>query len=326
MKLLCSKFRYWAARVAGLCILFVTIFGQSAWPQARTIKLINPFPPGGTADVIARVVTDQIGRTRGVSFVIENRPGAGTVIGSDLVARAKPDSNTLLINSAAMIISANLRKVTFDPLTSFTPICNLTQSPQLLVVNSASPYRSMGDIVEAARKQPDSLTLSSTAGGGAQIGFERFRRAANVAMTYVPYPGNAPTVNAVLGGHVTVGIANYADWIGHLQTGKARAIAAMTPERIDLLPELPTIGEAGYKEFEYLTWFGIMAPAKLPDQSSRQLTEWFATARQDEDVKAKLRAQGFLPLNHCGQEFVAAMRNEHETYGRVIRETNIKAE
>ena len=324
MKLHHRRFQHLAANAAALWLLSIT--GDAALPQTSTIKLINPFPPGGTADIIARTVTEQIGRTRGASFVIENRPGAGTIIGSDLVARAKPDGNTLLINSAALFISANLRKVGFDPLTSFTPICSLTQSPQLMVVNRASPYRTMSDIVEAARKYPDKLTLSSTAGGGAQIGFERFKRAANVAMTYVPYPGNAPTVNAVLGGHVSVGIANYADWIGHLQAGTARAIATMTPERVDLLPELPTIGEAGYKEFEYLTWFGILAPAKIPDQVSRQLTEWFAMARQDEGVQAKLRAHGFLPTNECGQEFAAVMRNEHDTYGRVIREINFKAD
>src|SRR5262245_14888634 len=121
------------------CVIPLALTTHSASSQARTIKLINPFPTGGTADIIARIVTEQIGRTRGVTVVIENRPGAGTLIGAEAVARAAPDGNTLLINSSAMLIGAHLRKLNFDPLASFAPICSLTQSPQLLVVNSASP-------------------------------------------------------------------------------------------------------------------------------------------------------------------------------------------
>jgi tripartite-type tricarboxylate transporter receptor subunit TctC len=130
-----------AALVCLAAIVPLAVSTRSAMPQARTIKLINPYPPGGTADIIARLVTEQIGRTQGVTFVIENRPGAGTAIGSDVVARAAPDGNTLLMNSVAFLITAHLRKLNFDPFASFEPICNLTQSPQLLFVNSASPLR-----------------------------------------------------------------------------------------------------------------------------------------------------------------------------------------
>ena len=260
---------------------------QSAFSQTRTIKLINPFPPGGTADIIGRVVADQISRTRGITFIFENRPGAGTVIGAEMVARATPDGNTLLINSSAVIIGSHLRKLNFDPLTSFTPICTLTQSPQLLFVNSDSPYRTLGEVVAAARARPGELTLASTGPGtNWHISFENFKRIAKVSITYVPFPGNAPTVNAVLGGHVTVGVANYADLVGHFQAGKLRALAAVTPSRIEPLPELQTVAEAGNQEFEYVTWFGILAPAGTPEATAKQLSEWFAAARQAEDVKA----------------------------------------
>jgi tripartite-type tricarboxylate transporter receptor subunit TctC len=295
--------------------------------QTRTIKIVNPFPPGGTADIIARIVIEQISRAHGATFIIENRPGAGTVIGMDTAMRAAPDGNTLLINSPAMLISAHLRKLNFDPISEFAPICSLTQSPQLLVVNSASPYRTMADYVAAARAKPGELTLSSTGPAtGAHIGFESFRRAANVSITYVPFPGNAPTVNAILGGHVTAGIANYADLIGHIQAGKVRPLVTLTTARIEPLPDLQTVGEAGYKEFEYMTWFGMFAPAKTPEPAMKQLIEWFAAAREAPEVKAKLVGQGLYPMTQCGAQFAAVVRREYEDYGRMIRDANIKGE
>jgi tripartite-type tricarboxylate transporter receptor subunit TctC len=317
---------------AGAAVLVLTspiplvLTTHSASSQARAIKLINPFPPGGTADVIARIVTEQIGRMRGATFVIENRPGAATMIGTEVAARAAPDGNTLLINSTSFVINPHLRKLNFDPLASFAPICNLTQSPQLLFVNNDSSYRTMAALIAAAVAKPGELTLASTPAGSAQISFERFKRAANVSITYVPFPGNAPTVNAVLGGHVTAGLANYADLVGHIQAGKLRALATMTPTRVEALPDLPTVGEAGYKEFEYLGWFGVVAPAQTAEQKVNQLMEWFTTALQDSEVKAKLTAQGLFPLKECGAEFAATLRKEYDDYGRAIREANIKAE
>jgi tripartite-type tricarboxylate transporter receptor subunit TctC len=327
LKFLRRQFLHLAAGAAAFCILSVTMISHGAWSQVRTIRLINPFPPGGTADIIGRVVTEQISRTRGVTFVLENRPGAGTVIGAEVVARATADGNTLLINSTALLISANLRKLNFDPLAAFAPICELMQSPQILFVNSTSPYRTMGDFVAAARAKPGELSLASTGPAtNSHISFENFKRAANVSITFVPFPGNAPTVNAVLGGHVSIGIANYADLVGHFQAGKLRAIATVAPTRVDPMPDLPTVAEAGYKEFEYVTWFGILAPAKTPNPTVEQLSEWFAAARAAEEVKAKLVVQGLYPMSGCGAEFAAFMRKEYENWGRVIREANIKAE
>jgi tripartite-type tricarboxylate transporter receptor subunit TctC len=206
------------ARVAVL----ILACASSALPQSRTIRLVNPYPPGGTGDIIARIVTEQIGRTQNVSFVVEDRPGGGSVVGADVVARAVPDGNTLLLNTSAVLINAHLRKLNFDALASFEPICNVTQSPQLIFVNSTSPYRSVADLVAAARDNHADLTLATTGPfSAAHIGFERFKQIAHVSITHVPFPGNAPTVNAVLGGHVSAGIANYADLVGHFAAEQA---------------------------------------------------------------------------------------------------------
>jgi tripartite-type tricarboxylate transporter receptor subunit TctC len=300
---------------------------EVAQSQARTIKIINPYPPGGTADIVARVVGEEIGRAQGVTMLVENRPGAGTVIGTEAAARAAPDGNTLLITSVAFVINPHLRKLNYDPLKSFQPICNLTQSPQVVVVNSASRYRTIADLMGAARAQPGELTLASTGPASpSQIAFEMLEHAANVQMIYVPFPGNAPTVNAVLGGHVTAGIANYADVVGHLKAGTLRAIATPSPTRIQELPEVPTAAESGHKEFEYEVWFGMLAPARTPKETVSRLSGWFAAAMQVPEVREKLAVQGLYPVGTCGAEFAAGLSRQFDAYDRIIREANIKAE
>jgi len=301
---------------------------HGAWSQTtRTIKIVNPYPPGGTADIVARVLSEQIGRRQGVTMVIENRPGGGTVIGTEAVARAAPDGNTLLITSVVFVINPHLRKLNYDPLTSFEPICNLVQSPQALVVNSGSPYRTMADLMNAARDKPGELTFASTGPASpSHVAFEIMKRTAKLDMIYVPFPGNAPTINAVLGGHVTVGIANYADVVGHLKAGTLRALLTPSATRIEALPDLPTAAEAGHKEFEYEIWFGMLTPAKTSKDLVSQLSNWFVAAMQAPEIKEKLVVQGLYPVGACGADFAADLRRQSVDYGRVIREANIKAE
>jgi tripartite-type tricarboxylate transporter receptor subunit TctC len=328
VKLSRSELLLLAGVSAALSVFLALILsGHGAWSQARTIKIVNPYPPGGTADIVARVLSDHIGRSQGVTMLVENRPGGGTVIGTEAASRAAPDGNTLLITSVVFVINPHLRKLSYDPLTSFEPICNLTQSPQVIVVNSGSPYRTMADLVNAARGKPGELTLASTGPASpSHIAFEMLKREAKVQMTYVPFPGNAPTVNAVLGAHVTAGVANYADVVGHLKAGTLRALATPSPTRIETMPEVPTTVEAGHKEFEYEIWFGMLAPAKTPKTMTSQLSDWFVAAMQVPEVRAKLLVQGLYPVGTCGADFAADLRRQYEDYGRVIREANIKAE
>jgi tripartite-type tricarboxylate transporter receptor subunit TctC len=331
LELLRRQFLHVAAGAAALSVISaipIALSGQDAVAQTtRTIRIVVPFPPGGTGDLIARVMGEQIGRTQGVTVVIENRPGAGSVIGTEAAARAAPDGNTLLIASSGINTNALLRKLNYHPLTSFEPICNLTQSPHLIVVNSALPYRTIADLVSAARASPGALTFASTGPAtNSQIAFEILKRVAKVDMTYVPFPGNAPTVNAILGAHVTSAVANYMDLVEHLKAGKLRALATFTPTRVEPLPELPTIAESGYKESEYWNWFGVVAPAKTPKETVSQLSGWFSAALQAPDLRAKLVVQGLYPAGACGADFAAFLRKEYDDYGRIIREANIKAE
>jgi tripartite-type tricarboxylate transporter receptor subunit TctC len=306
----------------------IALTGHEAWSQAtRTIRIIVPFQPGGTADIVARLLGEQIGRMHGPTVVVENRPGAGSIVGTEAVARAVPDGNTLLINVAEFAINPHLRKSNYDPLTSFEPICHLVNSPTVIVVNSASPYRSLADLLDAARSRPGALTLASVGPGSPfHLGFEMLKSAAKVDMAFIPYPGNAPAVNAVLGEHVTSMFGTYSNVAEHLKAGKLRALATATRTRIEALPEIPTIAESGYRDFEVDSWFGVVAPAKTSRERVAQLADWFATALQAADVVKKLDVQDLNPVGACGADFAAYIRKRNDEYGRIIREANIEVE
>jgi tripartite-type tricarboxylate transporter receptor subunit TctC len=259
-------------------------------------------------------------------MVIESRPGAGTTIGTEAVVRAAPDGNTLLINAPFLLISPHLRRLSYDPLTSLEPICYLVSSPGVLVVNEASPYQTLADLIDAARKAPGQLTFASAGPGTThQIGFEMLKRAAGINLIYVPYPGGAAAIGALLGGHVTSVLAEYAPLAEHLKAGKLRAIATTARTRIPALPELPTVAES-YTDYEVDFWWGLFAPAKTPQERITQLAAWFTEAMQVPELKEKLIRQGFYPVGTCGAGFAALLRKQFDDYGRIIREANIKSD
>jgi tripartite-type tricarboxylate transporter receptor subunit TctC len=284
------QFLYLAGCAALLGILSISWSGRSAWAQtARTIRIVVPFPAGGSADILARLLGEQINKSQGPTVLIENRPGAGASIAYELVARAPPDGNTLVINANSIVINPLLRKATYDPLTSFEPICYLVSSPQVIVVNSASPYRTLADFVAAAYAKPGELTVATVGPATTQhIGFEQLKRLANLNVTYVPYSGGAPAITALLGGHVAAVLGNYSEAVEHLNAGKLRALAATSRTRIAPLPDVPTVAESGYKNYEAEVWFGVAAPAKTPKETVTQLATWFTAAMQASEVKPKL--------------------------------------
>jgi tripartite-type tricarboxylate transporter receptor subunit TctC len=294
---------------------------------ARTVKIVVASAPGGVNDILARLLGDQIGRMQGLTVVVDNRPGAGEVIGTEQVARAAPDGNTFLFAANPFVINPHLRKVAYDPLTSFEPICELATAPTLISVNAASPYRSLGDLLAAARAAPGALTMASIGPGSPfHLGFEQLKHMAKVDMTFVPFPGNGPSVNALLGGHVSMMFGTYANVAEHLATGKLRAIAATTRKRFEELPDLPTVIESGFPNFEVPAWFVSLAPAKTPPATLAQLAHWITAAVEAPEVKEKLRVQGLHPSSRCGAELAASLRREFEEAGRIMREANIKGE
>jgi tripartite-type tricarboxylate transporter receptor subunit TctC len=314
--------------VACCTIIVLASSGSDARSQSgRTIRLVVPVPPGASTDAVARLMAEQIGRAQGVTIVVENRPGASGMIGTEQVSRAAPDGNTLLMTANTYLIDAQTRKANYHPVTAFDPICFLVQSPAVFVVNSASPYKTLKDLLDAARAKPGEMSMGAVGPGSTfQMGFTTFTRASNVNMTYVPYPGSAPAATAVMGQHVTSAFAGFAVVAEQIKADKLRALAVATMKRIDPLPDVPTFDESGFKNLEVDNWFGIVAPVGTPREILSQYAGWLKAALADPEVKAKLALQGLYPVGQCGDEFAAYVRKRFGEYGEMIRESNIKAQ
>jgi tripartite-type tricarboxylate transporter receptor subunit TctC len=328
MKLPGRQFLHLCAGAAALTVISVFVLAMSnpdAWSQtARTIKVVVPFPPGGAADILARLMAEEIGRA-GPTIVIENRPGGGAAIAYEAVARAAPDGNTLVINGNSLVINPHFRKVNYDPLTSFEPVCHLVNSPNLIVVNSSSPYRTLDDYLAAARSKPGELAFAAVGPATAQhIGFEQFVRLAGINVTFVPYQGGAPAVTAVLGGHVSAALANYSEAVEQLNAGKLRALVSLSRERIAALPDVQSTTDVGFKDYSMEVWFGALAPAKTPKDVVTELAIWIKAAIQAPNVKPRLAALGLYPIGTCLDDFAAYIRKQYDEYGRIIHEANIK--
>ncbi len=310
--------------IACFAVALVALTGEGASSLGvGTMKLVVPVAPGGALDYVARLLAEQVKRTHAI--VVESRPGAGTAIGSEIVAHAPADGDTLLFTAGGnLLIGPHVRKLNYDPLTDFDPICALVKFPEIIAVNAAAPYRTLAELLGAARAQPGQLTVASLGpASDLQIAFEKLKRGANVDMIYVPYPGVAPAVNALLGGHVTAAITSYSSASAQIKAGKLRVLATTSRARLDEMPDVPTVAESGFPDYAVEIWFGLFAPSRTPPEAISQLGEWFATAVHVPDVEQKLRAQGLYPTGTCGADFAAMVRRDYQEFGRIVREAKI---
>ena len=315
--------------VALLAIVFawVALHAPAHSQTSPPLKIVVPLAAGGGADILARILAEEIGRAQHASVVVENRPGAGTVIGTEAVARAAPDGETVLLNNPAFLINPHIKKVAYDPLTNFDPVCNMVDFPLVFVVAANSPLKSMADMIAMAKAKPGSVTVASAGTGNpTHIGFEVLKKATGLEMTYVPYPGAAPAVNALLGGHITAVYSDYGTISGQLKSGALRPIAIGAKKRFAGLPDVPTIPELGYTDYEAESWNGILAPAKMPRETLARLIDWFSAAGNSAPVKEKLGALGLGPTVLCGAEYGASLERQYERFGAAIRASNLKVE
>jgi len=237
------------------------------------------------------------------------------------------DGNTLLITNPAFLINPHLRPQNYDPMTSFEPVCNIVSFPLFVVVAASSPYRTLADLTDAARANPGALTFASAGPATAShIALEALRHAAGIDVTCVPYAGTAPAVAALLGGHVIAVYAVYTSVAEQLKSGVLRALSVGSRKRFEAIPDVPTVIESGYMDYEHESWSGLLAPARTPNEITKQLQHWFAAAGGSDEMKEKLVAQGLAPGVACGTEFGAMLRSQYERYGRAIRAANLKAQ
>jgi len=319
------RFATATALFAALTAMLLAATGPYAWAQTRTIRIVVPYPPGSGPDILSRLLSEQIGRTNGPTVVVENRPGGGTLIGTEAVARAAPDGNTVLLVANTFVVTPSLKPRVYE-ISSFEPVCYLASTPIVLVVQGSSPYKTLGDLIAAARAKPGALSVAGSPASSLQIAYEVFKRAANVDMTYVPFPGTPPAINTLLGGHVTAVSADYPTVVPHLKSVVLRGLVTANAKRVETMPDVPTFAEAGLPKYEAEIFYGIVAPPKTPADQVALLTNWFKPALKAPEVKPKLDQQGLFPVGICGAEFGTYMRNLAEEYSRIIHEANIKSE
>jgi tripartite-type tricarboxylate transporter receptor subunit TctC len=297
----------------------------SAWSQPTgTIKIVVPYTPGSGPDILSRLMAEQIGRAQGPTVVVENRPGGGTVIGTEAVERAEPDGHTVLLVANSFVANPPLKRASYDPTGSFEPVCYLAATPMVLVVLASSPYRTLNDLIATARAKPGELAFASGGPGSSlHVAIEVLKRAANINVTYVPYGGTAPAINALMGNHVAAVWADYPTVVSQLSSGALRGLVTTSRTRVEALPEVPTLTETGISNYEADIFYGIVAPAKTPPEMVNRLSAWLIGALKASDMKPKLAQQGLFPVGICGAEFGAYLQRMVEDYTRIIREANI---
>lgn len=282
------------ALLAALTVAAGSVAFADTYPS-RPITLVVGFPAGGGADAVARIVGEKLGRVLSQAVVVDNRPGAGTTLASELVSRAQPDGYTLLLGTANLYGSDQLlyKSARYDGVKSFTPIARWSNSPMLLAVNKDFPEKSVKGLMEQARKNPGKLTYASSgAGVVTHLAGAAFAHAAAIDMLHVPYKGGAPSIQAVAAGDVDMTFGTPPSVMPMVQAGKLRPLAVTTAERSPLFPDLPGMNESGIKDYDFNLWFGLYGPAKLPPEMVKKLFEASAQVLRDPEVKARLEKQG----------------------------------
>lgn len=304
-----------------------TLTAAAEWAPGKTVKIIVPFPAGETADVIARILTQQIGKTANQQFVIENRPGGGTVTGTDVAARSPADGTALLIMANSFTINPSLRtSLPYDIFTSFEPVCSLVYSPMVLAVNNASPHKTSADFAAAAKAKPPTQSVAAVGPATAHhMALEMLKRSAGIDFSFVPHPGGAPAVNTLVGNHVSAAIANVSEMQENLGPN-LRPLAVGSSERLAAYKDVPTFKELGHPDMIATAWFGMVAPAKTPEPVLAQIARELKVALADAETAKKFDDVGLIKIVNCGADFAAYLKKQHEQYATVIKEAGIKGQ
>ncbi|KQX94856.1 hypothetical protein ASD34_22350 [Variovorax sp. Root473] len=295
---------------------------------SKPIKIIVPYPGGQASDTITRLIGERLGKALGQPVVIDNRPGAGGNIGTDIGAKSAPDGYTLTVASAALPISKHVyRKLPFDPAKDFVPITLMTITPLVLVTRTSLPVKDVAGLVALAKKEPGKITFASSGPGTShQLSGELFKSLASIDMLHVPYKGSPPAHVDLMGGSVDIMFDNIVPVGPHIKNDKLHALAVTTKTRASALPDVPTMAEAGYPNFEATAWFGLLAPAGTPQPIVDRLNKELVAILKSPDIKERLSGMGATVVADKPEEFGRFMAEEINKWGPVVKRANIELE
>jgi tripartite-type tricarboxylate transporter receptor subunit TctC len=318
-------FRMFAAALAVLAAAG-SVSAQSAFPS-KPVHLFVPYPAGGAVDILARTLGDVVSRQWGQSVVIENRPGAGGVIASQALATSTPDGYTLIVVASGHPTNAFLYpKLPYDTFKDFTPISLLASSPNIVLVRADSAFKTIGDVIAAAKAKPGSLSFGHSGNGtSTHLAGELFKNLAKIDIAAIPYKGGLPAINDLLAGQIPISINNGPESVGQLQAGTVRALAVTTASRAPFLPDVPSLSEA-VPGYDTEVWWGLLGPAKLPPDVVAKLSHDFLAALNTDAVKERLAKLGASPIGSSPEQFNAKIHADYDKWGPIITAAGIKAE
>jgi tripartite-type tricarboxylate transporter receptor subunit TctC len=310
-----------------ITLLSVIPAGAQPWPT-RTVRMVVPFPPGGGADAMARMLAQKFSEGTGTTFMVDNRPGAGGVIGTELVARAKPDGYTLLLGATEMGTNPAVRpSLPYEPFRDFTHISQLVILQNTFASHPSVPARNVKEVIALARARPAQLTYgSSGTGGGPHLAGELFQSMAGIRWVHVPFKGAALASTAVMSGEIDFMFAAVSGLLGHVRSGRLRAIAVTGPKRSAEMPDVPTVSESGIPGYSVTGWYGLYAPAGLPQELVRRLNAEAKRALDHADAREMLKKGGLEYVVSSPEEHVGFLRSEIDKWSKVVKAAGIRLE
>ena len=320
------KMRSLLAATGLLIVLTGSAAAQSDYPN-RPIRLIIPFPPGGSNDIVGRAIATQMGERLGKQMVVDNRTGAGGVVGSELASKAPADGYTILVISISHTVNPWLYKLPYDPIKVFTPVGIMATGTNVLTVHPSLPAHSVKDLLDMAKAKPGELQYASAGVGTFQhLGAELFKLEAKVNLMHIPFRGGGPALIDVLGGHNKIMFSSLVQAVPHIKTGRLRALGTGGKERIPALAEVPTISEAGVPGYEALNWWGLLAPAGTPAPIIARLHKALEESQDSPEIQQQFEKEGAATRKMSAADFGKFIESEMNKWQRVVKEGGIKAE
>ena len=315
--------------LAAVALVALAIVAQAASGQSyptRPVRLIAPFAPGGGTDISARILAEGLGKALGQTVVVDNRPGAGSTLGTDLAAKAPPDGYTLLLGNISMAFNAALYKnLPYNTIRDFTPISLVTDQPNILVAHPSLPAKTLKEFVALARAQGGKFTYGSAGqGSGTHLAMELLLMSQTMDLVHVPFKGTGPALTALLGNQISVFFSTYASALPHVKADRLRAYAVTSAKRTVTLPEVPTVAESGVPGYQYSTWYGLLAPAGTPRAIVDKLSRGTVSVLNTSEVKERYLSQGMDPVPTSPSEFAALIKSEMAKWGKVVRAARIQ--
>jgi len=291
----------------------------------RPIRMIVPFSPGGGSDISARTMTDELGQALGTTIVVDNRPGAGSVLGATIASKAAPDGYTIFLGNISMAFNAALyRKLPFNAIRDFIPVSLATEQPNIIVVHPSVAAKTFQEFVALARKQPGKMTFASAGlGSGTHLAMEMLMMSQKISLVHVPYKGTGPAVAALVGNQINTFMSTFASALPHVKSGRLNALAVTTAKRAPPLPDVPTVQESGVPGFEYATWYGILTPTGTPKPIVDKLNKTIVAVLSAPEMKQRYARQGMEAIPSTSAAFVKLLKSETDKWAKVVRDAKI---